>query len=413
MASANVDLVRSIYEAWERGDFSADEWADPEIEFVRADTPEAGRWRGLDGMATAFREFLSAWEKISIEATQYQEVDDERVLVLAHFRGRGKTSGVDLGQVWTKAASLFQVRNAKVTKLVVYADYERALADLGSASADRALEVAEGREATMERGDVSVERSDVSVELADDFVATVEIHRPPDNYIDVAVVAALADVYEKLERDLACRAIVLCSEGKHFSAGVAFGPAPEPADGGPLRSGDFYREAIRLFAASIPVVAAVKGAAVGGGLGLALSADFRVASPESRFWANFARLGFHHGFGMTVTLPALVGQQVALDLLYTGRRVPGEEARSLGLCDRLVPADRIRAEAHALASEIAASAPLAVRSIRQTLRGDLADRVRRATEREQAEQLRLMQTDDFREGVQAVSERRDPAFGGR
>jgi 2-(1,2-epoxy-1,2-dihydrophenyl)acetyl-CoA isomerase len=253
----------------------------------------------------------------------------------------------------------------------------------------------------------------LSVDLGDDFVATVEIHRPPDNYIDVAVIAALADVYEQLERDSACRAIVLCSEGRHFSAGVAFGRSSGTADGEQLRSGDFYREAVRLFAVEIPVLAAVQGAAVGGGLGLALAADFRVASPESRFWANFSRLGFHHGFGMTVTLPALVGQQVALDLLYTGRRVRGEEARSLGLCDRLVPAERIRVEARALAAEIAASAPLAVRAIRQTLRGDLADRIRAATEREQAEQVRLMQTDDFREGVRAVSERRDPEFGGR
>ena len=254
---------------------------------------------------------------------------------------------------------------------------------------------------------------DVSVEAADDFVATVEIHRPPDNHIDIALIAALADAYEELDRDPACRAIVLCSEGKHFCAGVAFGQASEDASRGQLQGGDFYREAVRLFAAATPVVAAVQGASVGGGLGLALSADFRVAGPESRFWANFARLGFHHGFGMTVTLPALVGQQAALDLLYTGRRVRGEEARSLGLCDRLVPAERIRSEAHALAAEIAASAPLAVRSIRRTLRGDLADRVRAATEREQAEQVRLMQTDDFGEGVQAVSERRAPKFGGR
>jgi 2-(1,2-epoxy-1,2-dihydrophenyl)acetyl-CoA isomerase len=253
----------------------------------------------------------------------------------------------------------------------------------------------------------------VSVDLGDDFVATVEIHRPPDNYIDVAVIAALADAFEGLEKESICRAIVLCSEGRHFSAGVAFGRSSEAADGELLRSGDFYREAVRLFGAEIPVVAAVQGAAVGGGLGLALAADFRVASPESRFWANFSRLGFHHGFGMTVTLPALVGQQAALELLYTGRRVRGEEARSLGLCDRLVTADRIRAEAHALAAEIAVSAPLAVRAIRQTLRGDLADRIRQATEREQAEQVRLMQTEDFREGVRAVSERRDPQFGGR
>jgi enoyl-CoA hydratase/carnithine racemase len=251
------------------------------------------------------------------------------------------------------------------------------------------------------------------VDLGSDLVATVEIQRPPDNYIDVAVVAALADACEELERNSACRAIVLCSEGKHFSAGVSFAAASEGAGGDLLSSGAFYREAVRLFATAIPVVAAIQGAAVGGGLGLALSADFRVASAESRFWANFSRLGFHHGFGMTVTLPALVGQQVALDLLYTGRRVSGDEAHSLGLCDRLVPPERVRSEAQALAAEIAKSAPLAVRSIRQTMRGDLADRVRAATEREQAEQVALMETDDFREGIRAMSERREPEFGGR
>jgi enoyl-CoA hydratase/carnithine racemase len=253
--------------------------------------------------------------------------------------------------------------------------------------------------------------SDVTVQLSDDFVATVEIHRPPDNYIDVAIVESLADTYEALGRDPGCRAIVLCSEGKHFSAGVAFGSGAT-ANSDPLQSGEFYRQAVRLFSANTPVVAAVQGAAVGGGLGLALSADFRVASPESRFWANFARLGFHHGFGMTVTLPAVVGRQAALELLYTARRVRGEEAQTIGLCDRLVPAERITSEAHELAAEIASSAPLAVRSIRRTLRGELAEQVREATQHEQAEQLRLMQTEDFAEGLRAVAERREPWFGG-
>jgi enoyl-CoA hydratase/carnithine racemase len=168
-----------------------------------------------------------------------------------------------------------------------------------------------------------------------------------------------------------------------------------------------------MFAAATPVVAAVQGAAVGGGLGLALSADFRVASPETRFWANFARLGFHHGFGMTVTLPAVVGQQTALELLLTGRRVDGEEARLLGLCDRLAPAEEVRSEARSLAAQIAASAPLAVRSIRQTLRGDLASRIQAATNWEAAEQERLIHTSDFQEGVQAATERRTPNFSGR
>ena len=249
--------------------------------------------------------------------------------------------------------------------------------------------------------------SDVTVATGEGFVATVELHRPPENYFDAALVEAIAEAYERLDADLGCRAIVLCSEGRHFCAGARLG------GGGVDETARLYAAAVRMFAAGTPVVAAVQGAAVGGGLGLALSADFRVAAPESRFSANFARLGFHHGFGLTVTLPEVAGRQAAADLLYTGRRVRGDEARALGLCDRLVPAERVRGEARALAAEIAGSAPLAVRAIRKTLRGDLAERVRAAVEREAFEQARLAATEDFGEGVRAMAERRAPRFTGR
>ena len=98
--------------------------------------------------------------------------------------------------------------------------------------------------------------------------------------------------------------------------------------------------------------------------------DFRVATPESRFVANFARLGFHQGFGLSVTLPALVGRQRALELLLTGRDVSGSEALEIGLCDRLTPADS-RGAAFELAAAIAHSAPLSIISIRATMRRSL------------------------------------------
>jgi 2-(1,2-epoxy-1,2-dihydrophenyl)acetyl-CoA isomerase len=248
---------------------------------------------------------------------------------------------------------------------------------------------------------------DVTVTIGEDFVATVELRRPPDNYFDQTLIRSLADAYEALDAEPGCRAIVLCSEGQHFCAGANLGGEDGGLGGGPS---SLYREAIRLFQAGKPVVAAVQGAAIGGGLGLACSADFRVGCPQARFAANFARLGFHHGFGLSVTLPAIVGQQHSMVLLYTGRRIGGEEAAGLGLCDLLVPAARVRAEAHALAAEIAESAPLAVRSIRATMRGGLAGQIRAATDREAAEQDRLRGTADFREGVRAMAERRPPRF---
>jgi enoyl-CoA hydratase/carnithine racemase len=260
---------------------------------------------------------------------------------------------------------------------------------------------------------------DVGVELDDAFVATVEIHRPPHNYFDLPLVQDIASAFEALDADSRCRAIVLCSEGKNFCAGAQLGGAPRarsqakvPVD--PPRSDapprHLYDEAVRLFSTRTPVVAAIQGAAIGGGLGLALMPDFRVAAPEARFAANFARLGFHHGFGLSVTLPDLVGRQRAMELLYTGRRIRAEEALEIGLCDKIAPLEELRPVATAFAAEIALSAPLAVRSIRETLRGDLPGRIRTATDREKVEQERLQKTSDFREGVRAMGERRTPNF---
>jgi 2-(1,2-epoxy-1,2-dihydrophenyl)acetyl-CoA isomerase len=255
---------------------------------------------------------------------------------------------------------------------------------------------------------------DVELTVHDDGVATVELCRPPENFFDVELIRSLGDAYASVDADPRCRAIVLCSEGRHFCAGAdlsrpALGP---PSDGSPWGAAVLYHEAARLIDAATPVVAAVQGAAVGGGLGLACSADFRVASTLARFSANFARLGFHHGFGLTATLPMIVGHQHACELLYTGRRLTGEEALSMGLCERVVEPDELRDAAHAMASSIASSAPLAVQSIRSTMREGLAARFRAATDREFAEQDRLRRTDDFAEGVRAAAARRDPSFKG-
>lgn len=247
----------------------------------------------------------------------------------------------------------------------------------------------------------------VTVERAGEHVALVEFSRPPNNFFSVGLVAEIADVLERMHEDPSCRAIVLCSTGKHFCAGADFS-SDNPA------GASLYDGAARFFEIQTPLIAAVQGAAIGGGLGVALTADFRVATPETRFAANFARIGIHHGFGLTVTLPLVVGHQHALEMLYTGVRLKGEQAQAIGLCDRLVPAERLREEAVALAEQVAASAPLAVRSIKATMRGpDLAARARAAMAHEAAEQAKLFATDDFREGVSAYAERRTPDFRAR
>ena len=261
--------------------------------------------------------------------------------------------------------------------------------------------------------DIGVDRSG--------HVALIEIRRPPHNFFDIALIQEIAGALEALDADIGCRAVVLAAQGKSFCAGANFG------DGATLnkegqRPGELNREAAvqhlylegnRLFRTRKPIIAAVHGAAVGGGLGLAMVADFRVTCPEARFAANFTRLGFHPGFGLTVTLPAVIGATKAALMFYTSRRVTGEDAHAMGLADVLVPQDQVRAAALTLAAEIAENAPLALVSTRATMRGDLADRVLKATEHELAEQTRLRKTDDFKEGIKATAERRVPNFAGR
>jgi enoyl-CoA hydratase/carnithine racemase len=254
---------------------------------------------------------------------------------------------------------------------------------------------------------------ELTVEVSD-LVATVEIHRPPNNFFDFDLIRQIAAAYESLDADPLCRVILLCAEGKNFCAGANFTKRQAWGDDElENQAGSLYIEAVRLFRTAKPQVAAVQGAAIGGGLGLACSADFRVACNESRFAANFSRLGFHQGFGLSVTLPRLVGEQKAAEMFYTGRRVKGDEAVAIGLADALVPLADIRAKAKEYALEIAHSAPLAIKEIRATMRGDLADKVRAATDHELEVQTRLKLTEDFGEGVKAMSERRLPNFQGK
>ncbi|MHB8381969.1 MAG: enoyl-CoA hydratase/isomerase family protein [Candidatus Binataceae bacterium] len=256
---------------------------------------------------------------------------------------------------------------------------------------------------------------DVSIEVNEtDHVATAEIHRPPHNFFDHQLIKDLADAFGALDGDARCRAIVLAAEGKSFCAGADFSKRQAPAAGAaPATENPLYSEAVRLFRCKKPVVAAIQGAAIGGGFGLAMAADFRVVTADARFAANFVKLGIHPGFGLTYTLPRIIGTQKANLMFFTGRRVTGEEALAWGLADLLVTLEELRESATGLANEIAENAPLAVMSTRATMRAGLADAVKARTDIEFREQSWLMRTEDHREGVKAVSERRPGKFQNR
>ena len=254
-------------------------------------------------------------------------------------------------------------------------------------------------------GEVSLKR--------DGHVAVLEIDRPPNNHVTVELMRDLADALVVIDAERDLRASVLTTAGKAFCAGADLtAPTGIVNPGSAPGINALYVEAVRLFSNKKPIVAAVQGAAVGAGLGLALVADFRVAAPAARFTSNFVKLGFHPGFGVTHTLPRLIGEQRAALMCLTGRRIKADEALAWGLVDEVVPLAELRQAAISLAREIAENAPLAVQSTRATLRAGLAAAAKAQTDHEFEEQSILRKTKDFAEGVRAVAERRAGNFTG-
>ena len=252
---------------------------------------------------------------------------------------------------------------------------------------------------------------DVSVQIHG-HVAMLQIDRPPHNFVSVELMHDLADALEAIDEERDLRASVLAAAGKTFCAGADLASPTGVGGAGMEGINPLYVQAVRLFSTRKPIIAAVQGAAIGAGLGLALVADFRVAAPEARFAANFVKLGFHPGFGITHTLPRVVGEQRAALMCLTARRIKAAEALGWGLIDQMVPMEDLRSAALSLAGEVAENAPLAVQSTRQTMRTGLAAAVKAQTDHELIEQTALRKTADFAEGVRSVNERRPGVFVG-
>lgn len=237
-------------------------------------------------------------------------------------------------------------------------------------------------------------------------VMLIRIRRPPFNYFDAGLLRDLADAVLEADANSSVRVTVLSSEGRAFCAGADFnsGANVDPAK--------VYGQGGRLFKRRKVMIAAVQGAAVGGGLGLALTADFRVVGPRGYFQANFVQIGLHPGFAVSYTLPRLVGPQAAADLLLSGRRVPAMQAMRLGLADRMTQDEDVEGPALEMAQEYAAGAPLALLSIRKALTEGLQVHAVQAMAAELQAQAPLFASADFREGVRAQADRRPPNFVG-
>jgi enoyl-CoA hydratase/carnithine racemase len=261
----------------------------------------------------------------------------------------------------------------------------------------------------------------VTLHVDERGVAELALNRPDRNSMSRELLEAFTAAIESVRMDPKVRALVVTSRGKHFCAGadIQGGALAVAAEGdGSLASTrkairSIYEPFLSVLDVEVPTIARIQGAAIGGGLGLALACDIRIAAVDARLQANFARLGIPSGMGIGLTLPRAVGAERAAELLFTGRPVSGKEAAEIGLVLRAVAPENLDAEARSLAESIAGGAPEAVRLMKQSLRRAVAEDVRAFADGEALGQAACARLDDAREGVMAWSEKREPRFTGR
>lgn len=261
--------------------------------------------------------------------------------------------------------------------------------------------------------------SDAVIYERDGDVGVITLNRPDNrNSMTAELLAGFAAAAAACRADHGARAVVVTGRGNCFSAGADLRAQIQADDGGAPRmpherSFGMYTSFLSVTEIEVPVIAALNGHAVGGGFGLSLLCDVRIAHREARYGANFARLGLHSGLGISYLLPRLVGVSRGAELLFTGRLVDGAEAERIGLVSRALPGDEVLDAALGLAREIAEAAPAAVRMMKRSLYDGLGWDVRGAALREAYAQAATVDTDDFREGMSALLEKRPPRFTGR
>lgn len=247
-------------------------------------------------------------------------------------------------------------------------------------------------------------------------IGRLTLNRPENrNSMDAELLPAFREALARAQADRELRCLVITGTGKSFCAGADFKSALVDTEGRLPHEifASLYEPFLAVGDVPVPTVAAMNGHAIGGGFGLALMCDLRVARRDARYGANFARLGIHPGMATTYLLPRLVGLPRACELLFSGRLFDGDEALSMGLVNDTVAEAEVLPRAMALAEEIAASAPAAVRMMKDTIYRHLDWDPRRAARYEAHCQSRTFEMDDAREGIAALLEKRKPDFKGR
>ncbi len=252
---------------------------------------------------------------------------------------------------------------------------------------------------------------------AKDHIATITLNRPENrNSMTPDVLQGLSDAVAEVRGDSDVRCVVITGRGKSFCAGADF-KSRGAADASDLqpheRSFAMYSHFLKVLEIEVPTIAALNGHAIGGGLGLAVVCDLRVANREAKYGANFVRLGLHPGMATTYLLPRLMGLPRATEFLLTGRIVTGEEAAVAGLVNYAVAPDEVQEKASELAREVATAAPLAVRWTKQSIYRHVDFDPVSAARYEGHVQSRSAETEDNREGIAALLEKREPQFRGR
>jgi enoyl-CoA hydratase/carnithine racemase len=248
-----------------------------------------------------------------------------------------------------------------------------------------------------------------------DQIGLITLNRPENrNSMTAELLAAFEATVRQVRQDRDVRCVIITGSGPNFCAGADFISAL--GDGTNLPHENFhalYRPFLAVADIEVPVIAALNGHAVGGGFGLALICDLRVANMQSKYGANFARLGFHSGMAVTHMLPRLIGLARANELLLTGRLVSGAKAAELGLMNYAEEPTEVMPRALKLAREIAGCAPAVVRMMKRSIYRDLDWNPQATAELDAHLQSRTYEMADAREGVAALLEKREPVFKGR